>query len=390
MSEQSPHLQNNNNVLNTAKEKTRKQAKTLWQIMKKYNRVSRQAQERSTKEPMVPPQQQKPYSSTLKLLSVFPYLLVTSFFISFFWDFDGLSFSLFDYPIQLEGLLKIISVSGLIGFLTNWVASTMLFKPVQKRPLLGHGLIPAQKNRIAYRLAKAVSEDLINPEIIKEKISTSDIISKYREDSTRYIRSIIDNPHFREDLKQWVLTYLDEMVANLEIREALAKRILKQIEEAVQQKSLERIALRAYSYVKGQEMQHIIEESLAEIPNSVEAGLDQIDRFLDDLPQQIEDNSEQIESIVTTLLYKLVNQLDVHHLVEENLQSYDEQHLSSMLRNATNEQLHYIQYLGAVLGCIGGFIIWEPLPSLFLLGTLFLFLLGLDALLLNYFSDLNI
>src|SRR5699024_7034243 len=219
MSEQSPHLQNNNNVLNTAKEKTRKQAKTLWQIMKKYNRVSRQAQERSTKEPMVPPQQQKPYSSTLKLLSVFPYLLVTSFFISFFWDFDGLSFSLFDYPIQLEGLLKIISVSGLIGFLTNWVTITMLFKPVQKRPILGHGLITARNVCSAYRCDTAVSEELIEPGIIKEKVCMSDVVSKYREDSPRYIRSIIDNPLFREDLKQWVVAYLDEMVANPEIRE---------------------------------------------------------------------------------------------------------------------------------------------------------------------------
>src|SRR5699024_12733835 len=120
----------------------------------------------------------------------------------------------------------------LIGFITNWVAITMLFKPAKKRPLLGHGLIPAQKDRIAFRLAQAVSTDLINPEIIKQKIHDSDIISHYRKKSTRYIKTIIDNPAFRADLKQWVVGYVDEMIANPEIRTAIAQKILLQIEKS--------------------------------------------------------------------------------------------------------------------------------------------------------------
>ena len=35
-----------------------------------------------------------------------------------------------------------------------------------------------------------------------------------------------------------------------------------------------------------------------------------------------------------------------------------------MIKNATNEHLRVIQYLGAVLGTIGGFVIWEPVISL--------------------------
>src|SRR5699024_10100300 len=99
-----------------------------------------------------PPKQQKHSSTALNVLALFPSFLVAAFVISFFWDFAGLSATLLGYTLNFSGLLKIVSVSGLIGFLTNWVAITMLFKPAQKRPLLGHGLIPAQKNRIAYRL----------------------------------------------------------------------------------------------------------------------------------------------------------------------------------------------------------------------------------------------
>ncbi len=370
-------------ALETAKSKTREYTRHLWQIIAKHTKI-----DELTKTPAGPPSQperKKIYSSSLvKILSVVPYLLGITFCVSFYWDFDGMEFDLFGLSLQLEGLLKILSVSGLIGFLTNWIAITMLFKPAQKRPILGHGLIPAQKDRIAYRLAQTVSDDLINPEIIKRKISESNVISRYREQSTRYIKSIIDAPSFRKDIKQWVVNYLDEMIADPEIRGALAERILLQIEEAIHDKSFEKVAFKAYSFVKGQEMQHIIEEALVQIPTTVENGLDKVDNLLDQLPQKIDDNSEAIENIVTSLLYKLINQLDVHHLVEDNLRNYDEQHVSDIIRSATNEQLRYIQYLGAILGVIGGFVIWEPLLSIFVLATLFGSLLILDQLLFQY------
>ena len=386
MSEHPPTQKETNSALETAKDKTRTQGKRLWQILKEYSNFEQISSDAPT-DLTAPPHRQSHSSGLLTALSLVPYLLGITFIISFFWDFDDLSFTVWNYTLEFEGLLKIISVSGLIGFCTNWIAITMLFKPAQKRPIFGHGLIPAQKNRIAFRLAQAVSEDLINPEIIKQKISESDIISRYREKSSRYIKSIIDDPAFREDLKQWVVDYLDEMIANPEIRGALAERILHQIEEAVQGKSFEKVALKAYSYVKGQEMQHIIEESLAQIPTSVEKGLDKMDNLLDKLPEKIDENSEEIENVVTNLLYKLINQLDVHKLVEENLRSYDEQHISDIIQNATNEQLRYIQYLGAVLGLIGGFIIWEPLISVVVLLTIFLLLLSIDTLLFKYSSN---
>jgi uncharacterized membrane-anchored protein YjiN (DUF445 family) len=146
----------------------------------------------------------------------------------------------------------------------------MLFKPAQKRPLLGHGLIPAQKNRIAFRLAQAVSEDLINPEIIKKKIHESDVISRYRKQSTAYIKQIIDDPAFRSDLKQWLMEYVNDMMANPDIRGAMARKILVQIEESIDETSIERVALKAYTFIKGQKMQRIVEEALGRIPESVE------------------------------------------------------------------------------------------------------------------------
>lgn len=376
------HLTENDtqNALEAAKEKTREHGRYLWGIITRYTNISSlsKTSEKTTTEPA----KERPHSSILiSILSGVPYLLLGLFIFSFFWDFNAFETELFGKLLNFDGLLRIISVSGLIGFLTNWLAITMLFKPAQKRPILGHGLIPAQKNRIAYRLAQAVSQDLINPEIIKKKINESNIIGRYRELSTRYVKNIIDDPAFRSDLKQWVVQYLDEMIANPEIRAALAQRILTQIEEALHNKSFEKIALKTYTFVKGQQMQQIIEEALVQIPTSVENGLDRMDTLLDELPEKIDQNSEAIENIVTALLYKLINQLDVHALVEENLRGYDEQKISNIIRSATNEQLRYIQYLGAVLGVIGGFVIWEPLLSITILGIFGGLILVADQLL---------
>ncbi|MTI87537.1 MAG: DUF445 family protein [Balneolaceae bacterium] len=327
-------------------------------------------------ERYIPPKKESKHKWLLSLLFVVPYVLIAIFAGSFFWDFDGISKTIFGITLNFEGLLRILSISGLIGFLTNWLAITMLFRPTHKRPILGQGLIPAQKDRIAYRLARAVSEDLINPEIIKRKIHESQAISKYREKATVYVKNIIDEPEFRTDLKTLVTGYVNEMIADPEIRSRLAKTVIEHLDQAIEENSFEKVALKAYSFLKGQEMQHLVEDALEKLPGGIEKGLDRMDIYLDSLPEKLEEHSEIIEEVVTSLLYRLVNQLDVHALVEDNLRQYDEKRLEQLIKNASNDQLQYIQYLGAVLGTFGGFIIWEPLVSLTLLGSI----LGLTLL----------
>jgi uncharacterized membrane protein YheB (UPF0754 family) len=288
--------------------------------------------------------------------------------------------TLFGLNFSFEGLLRIVSVSGLIGFLTNWLAITMLFRPTQKRPLLGQGLIPAQKDRIAYRLAKAVSEDLINPQIIKRKIHESQAIAKYREKATVYVKNIIDDPEFRASLKILVISYVDEMIADPEVRSSIAKKLMEQIDDAIEENSFEKVALRAYSFLKGQEMQDLVESALVKLPTGIEHGLNKMDTFLNELPTKLDEHGSVIEEMVTGLLYKLINQLDVHALVEDNLRQYDEKKLENLIKNASNDQLKYIQYLGAVLGTFGGFIIWEPVASILLLAFIISFTLLADIL----------
>jgi hypothetical protein len=124
----------------------------------------------------------------------------------------------------------------------------------------------------------------------------------------------------------------------------------------------------------------LVENALIKLPLGVEKGLDKMDDFLDTLPDRIDKNSDTIEVVVTNLLYKLINQLDVHALVEDNLRQYDEKRLELLIKNASNDQLRYIQYLGAVLGTLGGFIIWKPVASVLVLITLISFVMLVDII----------
>lgn len=367
---------------NIIKENSKKYAIELWGL------ISRQVDRLSdvpthSVEKLPPPKQSSKKKWLIQLLFLFPLFLLTGFIFSFWWDFNGLSTQVFGLEIVFEGLLKVLTISGLIGFMTNWIAIKMLFRPTLRRPILGQGLIPAQKDRIAYRLARAVSEDLINPEIIKRKIHESQAITKYREKATQYIKNIIDDPLFRSELKILLVSYVDEMIAEKEVRAQIAKSLIQQINKAVDENSFERVALKAYSFLKGQEMQDLIEDALTKLPAGVEKGLDKMDEFLDTLPDRIEQHSGTIEDLVTNMLYRLINQLDVHALVEDNLRQYDEKRIELLIKNASNDQLRYIQYLGAVLGTLGGFVIWKPIASLIVISIIIVLALGLDELLVR-------
>ncbi|WP_165779076.1 DUF445 domain-containing protein [Rhodohalobacter barkolensis] len=268
----------------------------------------------------------------------------------------------FEFP--LNGILRIISVSGMIGFLTNWIAITMLFRPLNKRPLLGQGLIPAQKDRIAWRLSTAVAEDLINPDLIKSKIEDSNVIQNYRSQLQNSLLSSVESETFRDEFKDWVVDYVHSVVHDNSFRERVSFYVSKEIETGLIDKPVERTALKTYTILKGQSLQEMIENSIADLPITVERNFGFIDEFFDELPAKAEEVSEEFDRLITELIYKLINRLDIRKFVEENLQQYDEKRLELMIKNATNEQLKTIQYLGAILGVIGGFVIWEPVLSL--------------------------
>ena len=59
----------------------------------------------------------------------------------------------------------------------------------------------------------------------------------------------------------------------------------------------------------------------------------------------------------------------------------DESKIEALIRTSTNEELRYIQQLGAVIGTLGGLVIWNPVLSLVAIAIVISGLYLLDTLL---------
>jgi len=355
--------------------------KSLLEIIKTYIRLDLPAGDERPSD-LKPPSVEK--SAILTYLRPIPWLLALLFAFSFYWDFNGISLSFWGFTLEFTGVLRILSVSGLIGFLTNRIAIMMLFHPLEKRPLLGHGLIPAHKDRIAIRMSHSVSSDLINPELIRKKLAQSGSISHYRQKALSAIGEGTQNEAFRQDLKLWLRSILSQVVTDPQFRNRVTDAVTDEVEQSIRDKPLDRAALKAYTFFRGREVGDLVDEALMKLPERMTAELEHLDDYLNKIPGLLEESGEAIDDVITEILDKLIQQLNVKQIVEENLRAYDERKLEQLIKGVTNEHLLTIQYLGAVLGTIGGFVIWQPLFSLSVISLLTLLVFSADHLLVTF------
>ena len=345
-----------------AKRVTRARAEDFRALVGRYIKAHLPISDSTPKRGREPIKMTGSHANLLPFLRVIPWALMVLFVVSFFWDFDALTIGVFGQVYALDGLLRIVAVSGLIGFLTNWVAITMLFNPRKQRPIFGQGLIPAQRERVIYRLATAVSEELINEEIIKQKIEENEIIPKYRELAMSVTRGVLEDPAFRTELKMLTADYVETVLTSEEVRTRIVDFVVEKIEAYVGQ-GVGGMALKAYRYLNEDDFKSRIDKAIHEIPTQLDSVLDQIDALLDKIPEKIEARAEDIENLATKVVLGFVENLDVYDMVMSNMMAYDEGKLEDLIKNSSNEQLNYIKYLGGALGALGGLVIWQPIPA---------------------------
>lgn len=76
-------------------------------------------------------------------------------------------------------------IGAFIGWITNWLAIKMLFRPRQPVEVLGftfQGIFPKNKPRIANKLGEIVQRDLINFTDIKDRLKDPDALKNFEEE----------------------------------------------------------------------------------------------------------------------------------------------------------------------------------------------------------------
>lgn len=319
----------------------------------------------------------------IRLLVLLPWILFITFLVSFFLEFSSIYLTLWGYPVTADGFLRFISVGGLIGFLTNWIAITMLFRPVEKRPLLGQGLIPAQKDVISKKLSVAIQKNLINADLIFERIEESGIIGTLIDTIEDSASALMDKPEFRTSLYHSIENALKGMVSDESLRNEIANRVLSELGQAIPQGSVESLAFKTYIRFRGNEARAILSRAIESVPSLLKDNRSYVDDFIESIPLEIRKHRPNLELYMKTVIRRLTDEIDIQSIIFDKLTGYDEQRLETLVKSSTMDQLNYIKYLGAVLGVLGGLVIWNPLVALIVIGPLVVLLLLADHILAN-------
>lgn len=242
-----------------------------------------------------------------------------------------------------EWLLPILA-SAMVGYLTNFFAIEMLFKPYRRTDhhwlryvmfgLWRQGLIPANKDQIGHKLAKEIPAKLIDPDEVAEDLSRAatellenqSLLARIREVASRFLQrysrpiAAFIAPHVEAALRAGLRDNLtpdnlrnlwDEMVAGYlsipENRTRLAATVVEELRKrAPELTAMLHNNLRSGVHNYLQEKLHFLPKSL--IPSDFVAGL--------------------------------VDYLDWEHIQRQVCEKLSEESTQQMIRD---EMLHFLQ-----------------------------------------------
>lgn len=99
--------------------------------------------------------------------------------------------------------IVLVLVSGAIGFLTNWLAIKMLFRPRERQSWLAlwpQGLIPREQSRFARAIGKVAADRLMNPEAVTEALRDGEVRAAWGRVLRHQLDSFLADPAIRRVL----------------------------------------------------------------------------------------------------------------------------------------------------------------------------------------------
>ena len=127
-------------------------------------------------------------------------------------------------------------IGAVIGYITNWLAIKMLFRPREAKYIFGiklpftPGLIPKEKSRIANKVGETVGTHLLNSDSLSKALKDDKIKAKFNEVAKEKINQVINsNSTLEESLKNTLGENYYALKGNM--IDNIAKTILESIQE---------------------------------------------------------------------------------------------------------------------------------------------------------------
>ena len=127
-------------------------------------------------------------------------------------------------------------IGAVIGYITNWLAIKMLFRPREAKYIFGMklpftpGLIPKEKSRIANKVGETVGTHLLNSDSLSKALKDDKIKAKFNEVAKEKINQVINsNSTLEEALKNTLGENYYALKGNM--IDNITKTILESIQE---------------------------------------------------------------------------------------------------------------------------------------------------------------
>lgn len=286
-------------------------------------------------------------------------------------------------------------VGGIIGYITNDLAIRMLFRP-RKAMYIGRfhipmtpGLIPSQQGRIAQSIGEVVSQQLLNEETLRQTLLSQQTLDTLHGKITGFLRSfsqdertvyeILRQPAIRdrvnpsgESMRKKLAEALSAKIVEARLGHEIVDSIIGNRMDFLTQNKLFSML------IDGNNTKEAIRDKLAEKVNELiadrapDAAAALVNRYrgelmqmrLCDLYEKYKDREEQVTNGVLELytsllgdnLGRLLQAIDIEKIVVDKINALDAVEIERTAFDIMKHELRAIVYLGALLGCIMGFV----------------------------------
>lgn len=281
-------------------------------------------------------------------------------------------------------------IGSVIGYVTNYIAVKMLFRPLKPIKIGNYqlpftpGIIPKEKNRLAQAIGDIVGRRLVTREgvekmLLSDKVKTAlkDKLSETFQNSDTTLNHFLTanlsqekTDKLKEHITEEITVHIKDSLLDADIENLLVKEIIKSIKEYVSGGFLALMIndslLNTIGEQIGKGIKSFIENNGEDVikPYIVKEYDKITDCTLYDVKNMAEKNNIVIEDIlihgydyiVTNNADKILSLINISQIVTEQINQMDVMEMEELILSVMKKELNAIVNLGALIGLILGLV----------------------------------
>ena len=264
-------------------------------------------------------------------------------------------------------------IGATIGYITNYVAIKMLFRPYYPKHIFGRtvpftpGLIPKRKSDIAKSISAVVCRDLLDKESLVETLCDDKIMDKMVKAILTYT---LDFSNSTEGIPESVGKQVSNIMLHSEIKNMISVECDKYLQSKLEGNIISKLINHNYvleisdaigsmveSYYENSGRIMIQDKITLEMRKMDGMTIEQVLLKNDFNPIVV---SENIKDTYTKFIYEnitsILSTIDLENMIENKIENMDVKELEKMVLGVMNKELNAIVYIGAILGALIGIL----------------------------------